>query len=107
MRDVISAGSALAALALFFSPIAHAGDNNTGYYSGYELSKDAQITMEEASMIALKIHPRGVIINRVLAREPGGTGLRYTFSVVAQARSFEVGVDAGSGDVIEDQLEVR
>jgi len=101
MRHAIVAKCALGILILSFARGAVADE--TGYYSGYELSKDAQVTMDEASVIALKMHPRGVITNRALAHETGGTGLRYTFAVSAEAQSYEVGVDAGTGDVIEDR----
>lgn len=105
MRNTRFAKSALTIFALSVSPMARAADG-PGTYSGYELSKDAQVTMDEASTIALKVHPMGVITVRHLERLTGGTGLRYTFDIRAQAMMFQVGVDANTGDVIEDRPEV-
>lgn len=105
MRNMRFAKSALTIFALAVSPMAYAG-GGAGTYSGYEMSKDAQITMDEASAIALKQHPLGVITQRQLERITGGTGLRYSFNVKAEATNFQVAVDANTGDVIEDRLDV-
>ena len=105
MRNTKFDRCALTVFALSVSSMAYAGDG-AGTYSGYELSKDAQFTMDEASIIALKMHPRGVITERSLERVTGGTNLRYLFDVKAEATTFQVGVDANTGDVIEDLREV-
>jgi len=104
MRHAIVAKCALGISVLFFAGGASA--DQTGYYSGYELSKDAQVTMDQASRIVLQMYPGGVITDRFLARETGGTGLRYTFDVRSQAHIMEVGVDANTGDVIANQIEI-
>lgn len=104
MRHATVAKCALGILALSFACSAFADE--TGYYSGYELSKDAQITMDQASSIVLQMYPRGVITDRLLVKETGGTGLRYTFDIRSGAHIMEVGVDANTGDVIANQLEI-
>jgi uncharacterized membrane protein YkoI len=73
-------------------------------YTGQELSKDAKITMEEASAIALKARP-GKITDRELEQEKGGSGLRYSFDVKSRGTTYEVGVDAVSGKILENDRE--
>lgn len=73
-------------------------------YSGQELEKDAKISMEQARQIALQARP-GTITDAELERESGGSGLRYSFDIKSQARTFEVGVDAVTGNVLENKAE--
>jgi uncharacterized membrane protein YkoI len=73
-------------------------------YTGQELSKDAKITMEQASAIALKARP-GRITDRELEQEKGGSGLRYSFDVQSHGITYEVGVDAVSGKILENDQE--
>ncbi len=64
----------------------------------------ARITMSEARATALKARP-GLITDAELERENGGSGLRYSFDIKAAGRTFEVGVDAKTGAVLEDKAE--
>lgn len=73
-------------------------------YKGEELAKDAKLSIEEARAIALKAHP-GKITDEELERETGGTGLRYSFDIKSGSALYEVGVDAGTGRVLEDSQE--
>jgi len=73
-------------------------------YSGEQLAKDAKFTLQEARAVALKARP-GKITDQELEREHGGSGLRYSFDVLAGGKSFEVGVDAETGRVLENQAE--
>ena len=73
-------------------------------YSGEKLSKNAKITMKQATEIALKAHP-GKITDKELEREKGGSGLRYSFDVLSKGVAFEVGVDAQTGIVLENGRE--
>ena len=73
-------------------------------YSGEKLAKTAKITMEQATDIALKARP-GKITDKELEREKGGSGLRYTFNVLSKALTYEVGVDAQTGMVLENARE--
>src|SRR6476620_7401458 len=73
-------------------------------YTGQELSKQAKVSITEARAIALKAHP-GKITDEELEKEKGGTGLRYSFDIKRGAVSQEVGVDAKTGKVLENNKE--
>jgi uncharacterized membrane protein YkoI len=73
-------------------------------YSGDELSKTAKVTMEQATDIALKARP-GKITDKELEKEKGGSGLRYSFDVRSKGVTYEVGVDAQTGAVLENGRE--
>ena len=73
-------------------------------YSGQEMEKNAKISMQEASASALKARP-GRITDRELEQERGGSGLRYSFDVKSHGTIYEVGVDAMTGKVLENDLE--
>lgn len=70
-------------------------------YSGSQLAHEAKITMVRARDIALKAHP-GTITDQELERERGGSGLRYSFDIKSGQTTFEVGVDAKTGAVLEN-----
>lgn len=70
-------------------------------YSGQELAGEAKVTIDQARGIALKAHP-GRIKDEELEREDGGSGLRYTFGIEAGSVTQEVGVDAATGQVLEN-----
>lgn len=71
-------------------------------YTGEKLAKTAKITMEQATDIALMARP-GKITDKELEREGGG--LRYSFDVLSKGVTYEVGVDAQSGAVLENARE--
>jgi uncharacterized membrane protein YkoI len=73
-------------------------------YTGQGLAGKAKITIKQARAIALKAHP-GQITDEELERERGGSGLRYSFDVKNGAVTREVGVDAGTGRVLENKTE--
>ncbi len=74
-------------------------------YSGEKLAKNAHITIDQATTIALKAHP-GTITDKELEREKGGSGLRYSFDVTgSDGKKYEVGVDAMTGKVLENAHE--
>ena len=73
-------------------------------YSGHELAKEAKVTMAAARQIALTARP-GKVSDVELEREPGGSGLRYSFDIKVNKTTFEVGVDAVTGDVLENKAE--
>ncbi len=88
---------AMAALLLSLAAGAHA-------YSGQALASTAKVTMAQAQAIALKAHP-GKITDEELEKEPGGTGLRYSFDIREGKVTHEVGVDAQTGQVLENKAE--
>ncbi|KIZ47695.1 MULTISPECIES: PepSY domain-containing protein [Rhodopseudomonas] len=73
-------------------------------YSGERLAGDAKVGIAQARAIALKAHP-GKITDEELEREPGGSGLRYSFDIANGQVTQEVGVDAASGRVLENKAE--
>jgi uncharacterized membrane protein YkoI len=73
-------------------------------FTGEKLAKNAKITMAEARAIALKAHP-GKITDEELENEGGGSGLRYSFDIKVAKGTQEVGVDAMTGNVLENKLE--
>lgn len=90
------------AVALFASPGAVLAAAKP--YAGHELAKSAHITIEQAQAIALKARP-GKVTDRELEKEAGGSGLRYSFDIVARGKTYEVGVDAANGKVLENAAE--
>ena len=73
-------------------------------YNGQNLAGQAKISIEEARATALKAHP-GQITDEELERERGGSGLRYSFDIKNGRHTQEVGVDATSGKVLENDRE--
>ena len=74
-------------------------------YSGEKLAKTAKITMEQATETALRARP-GKITDKELEREKGDSGLRYSFDILSKGLTYEVGVDAQTGTVLENGREV-
>ena len=78
--------------------------NNIYAYTGEELAKNAKVSLFQARKIALKAHP-GKIVDEELENEGGGSGLRYSFDIKQGAKTYEVGVDAKTGQVLENAAE--
>ena len=94
---------AYAIAALVMGSAANASTSSTKY-SGHELAKDAKITLSGARAAALKARP-GRIVDQELEKEGGGSGLRYSFDVVSKGKTIEVGIDAMTGNVLENGAE--
>jgi uncharacterized membrane protein YkoI len=73
-------------------------------YVGAKLASKANITIAQARVIALKAHP-GQITDQELENEGGGSGLRYSFDIKSGGKTHEVGVDAKTGNVLENKAE--
>ena len=73
-------------------------------FTGEGLAAEAQITLSEARAIALKAFP-GTITSEELEKEKGGSGLRYSFDIKNGKTTYEVGVDAQTGKVLENAAE--
>ena len=86
-------GLALAAQGAYAKPL-----------TGHEYLSQAKVTLEQARATALKARP-GKITDQELEKEKGGSGLRYSFDVKAGATTYEVGVDAVTGKVLENSKE--
>jgi uncharacterized membrane protein YkoI len=68
---------------------------------GHALAGKARIGLDEARDIALKARP-GSITDQELEKEGGGSGLRYSFDITSAGKTYEVGVDARTGKVLEN-----
>jgi uncharacterized membrane protein YkoI len=75
-------------------------------YEGEQLAQKAKITIDQARSIALKAR-HGSVADEELEKEKGGTGLRYSFDIKSNNRTYEVGVDAKTGKVLENAREGR
>ena len=91
-------------IALAFVPLLLGAALPAMAYTGENLAKGAKVTMEQASRIAIKARP-GKVIDRELEKEKGGSGLRYSFDVSSRGVTYEVGVDAQTGSVLENSTE--
>ncbi len=74
------------------------------HFAGADLLPMAKITLAQARETAVQAHP-GVITDQELEKERGGTGLRYSFDIRKNGKTFEVGVDARTGKVLENDAE--
>ncbi|HYK78477.1 MAG TPA: PepSY domain-containing protein [Micropepsaceae bacterium] len=81
-----------------------AGASIASAYSGEELAKTAKVTLDEARAIALKARP-GTVTDQELEKEKGGSGLRYSFDIKDGKTTYEVGIDAQTGKVLENAAE--
>lgn len=75
-----------------------------GRMAGTELMPMAKISLATARSTALHARP-GTITDQELEKEAGGTGLRYSFDIKSHGKTFEVGVDAKTGRVLENKAE--
>lgn len=73
-------------------------------FDGEKYIKEARISLEQARAIALEAFP-GKIVDQELEREKGGSGLRYSFDMKSGKTRQEVGVDARTGKVLENDAE--
>ena len=64
----------------------------------------AKITMNQAETAALKVYP-GTVLKRELEKERGGSGLRYSFDIKNGNIVHEVGIDAVTGEVLENSVD--
>jgi uncharacterized membrane protein YkoI len=73
-------------------------------FTGEKLAGEAKISLAEARDIALKVFP-GTIASEELEKEKGGSGLRYSFDIKNGSVVHEVGVDAKTGQILENIVE--
>jgi uncharacterized membrane protein YkoI len=73
-------------------------------YHGHELASQARIGLAQAEKTALAARP-GEVTDRELEKEKGGSGLRWSFDIKAGGKTYEVGVDAKTGQVLENKAE--
>jgi len=74
------------------------------HYKGEMLASHARLSLADARQIALKARP-GKVTDEELEAEKGGSGFRYSFDVRSLHAAYEVGVDAQTGQVLENKAE--
>ena len=94
----------LLALAASLGSTAALAAPGSSHFAGAELLPQAKITLAKARSSALAARP-GVITDQELEKERGGTGLRYSFDIKSKGKTFEVGIDARTGKVLENDAE--
>ena|SRR5258708_23078839 len=77
---------------------------NSNHFAGSNLLPMAKISLAQARSTALAARP-GTITDQELEKERGGTGLRYSFDIKNNGKTFEVGVDGRTGKVLENKAE--
>jgi uncharacterized protein YjbI with pentapeptide repeats len=90
---------------------ANAGGANVGgagfgaaTFRGHQWASHAHLSLSQARAAALKARP-GALVDQELEKEPGGSGLRYSFDVLSGGKVYEVGVDAKTGKILENDVE--
>lgn len=91
----------IGAIAFAFTTAATAAPQ---HFAGASLLPMAKVTLAQARQTAVRAHP-GVITDQELEKEGGGTGLRYSFDIRSHGKTYEVGVDARTGKVLENEAE--
>jgi uncharacterized membrane protein YkoI len=105
---------AFAALALAIAPGGSAaaqgfhgarlGSADAATFRGHQFASHARLSLGEARAAALKARP-GALVDQELEKEQGGSGLRYSFDVLSGGKVYEVGVDAKTGKILENDVE--
>jgi uncharacterized membrane protein YkoI len=95
MRMSLLVSSSLALCVMAFSAIAATPAHPVA---------QAHVKMAEARSIALKAFP-GKIVKEELEKESGGSGLRYSFDIIAAGVTHEIGVDARDGKILENSID--
>jgi uncharacterized membrane protein YkoI len=102
MRKILTLALGVAALGAATGALA--APAKSGPYTGHELASQAKVDMAHAQATALKARP-GKITDKELEKEAGGSGLRYSFDIASGGKTYEVGVDAKTGKVLENAAE--
>ncbi len=78
--------------------------SNAFALTGEEYLPQAKLLLTSARTLALKAYP-GKIISEELEQEAGGSGLRYSFVIRHRQAKHEVGIDAKTGELLENSIE--
>lgn len=76
----------------------------TAAHGDAKLLAEAKLSADAARQIALKAQA-GTVKEWEIEREPGGSGLRYSFDIEAGGKLHEVGIDAKDGKVLENAID--
>ncbi|MDE2488450.1 MAG: PepSY domain-containing protein [Alphaproteobacteria bacterium] len=99
MRSFLITSAACAAFVLAGAAAAQAKP-----LTGHQYLASAKVNLAQARATALHARP-GKIVGQELEKEKGGSGLRYSFDVKSKGTTYEVGVDARTGKVLENDLD--
>jgi uncharacterized membrane protein YkoI len=78
--------------------------SNAFAFTGEQYSPQAKLPLTSARTLALKAYP-GKIVSEELEQEAGGSGLRYSFVIRHRQAKHEVGIDAKTGELLENSIE--
>ena len=73
-------------------------------YTGQQYAKEVKVSIAQARALAMKAYP-GKIVSEELEKEKGGSGLRYSFDIKNGNVVHEVGIDAVTGKVLENDVD--
>ena len=71
---------------------------------GEKLAGEATLTLDQARVAALKAQP-GKILDQELEHRKGGSGLRYSFDIKVGNATYEVAIDAKTGETLLNKAE--
>lgn len=71
---------------------------------GGRYASQAKVSLATARASAIKARP-GKMTDQELEKEKGGSGLRYSFDIASGRQTYEVGIDAATGAVLENAAE--
>jgi hypothetical protein len=70
-------------------------------YVGERLAGIAHIDIARARALALEARS-GEVVSQMLYRHAGGSGIRYAFDIRGEGATYQVGVDAADGTILEN-----
>ena len=106
-QAIAAAVAAVAALGLASGPAAAKtlpASETSPAFSGHQLAAKARFSLAAAKRTALKARA-GTVTDEELETEAGGSGLRYSFDIRSGGHTYEVGVDARTGKILENGKE--
>lgn len=77
---------------------------SAGATSAENLALHATVQMPQAQEIALRARP-GKVLAGVLEEKTGGSGLRYVFKINTGETTYQVDVDARTGNLLQNAIE--
>jgi uncharacterized membrane protein YkoI len=104
MKHMFAGLAILAAVAGGAPAVARPATATPHSLKGGKLAPLAHVKLAAARATALKARP-GKITDQELEKEAGGTGLRYSFDIESGGKTYEVGIDAKTGRVLENAVE--
>lgn len=94
----------IASLSLFAASAATGALAMPAKLKGGQYAGQARVTLAQARATALKARA-GTITDQEIEKEKGGSGLRYSFDIKAGGKTYEIGIDAKTGAVLENAAE--